>query len=392
VSRIAGVVATALVVQAILMGMSVAPAVFAPVAAPALGVEPHWVGTLFGLSGLGAMFSGTAMRALVDRFGPVRTLQLTALGMAVSMAMGASGIPLLALAAGLAIGLSLGPLVPSLLVILTHAAPPGRLAFLTSIQQMGPPIGMAAGGALLPALIVAAGWREALGVLVALALATAIGIGFMRDPGGKAASGAPRARFSLFGPLALVARTPRLRLVAIAGFALSVVFLGQAAFLVAYLSVELGYGLVAAGLLFSCSLGGAIVGRVLWGWVADRRDSIFVLGLLLVLAGATSFALAAWPRGGMPALLAVVVFLFGATASGWQGVFYAGAAQSSPPGALVEGTGGAQFWFFGGGVGGSFGLALVIGALGNYWSTYAILGVLSALTGAWVLAARRRLV
>ena len=79
-----------------------------------------------------------------------------------------------------------------------------------------------------------------------------------------------------------------LRWLAIASFCLSFVQLCLSAFAVTMLVEEVGYSLVAAGVLLSFMHAAGVGGRILWGWIADRAGNS--LGLLQFLALVTTVA------------------------------------------------------------------------------------------------------
>ena len=168
-----------------------------------------------------------------------------------------------------------------------------------------------------------------------------------------AGSGAPRVERlrlrSLAAPVAEVwANRPVRELAAVSGVysAIQISFL---TYLVSYLKLELGYSLVAAGVVFSAAQIAGALGRVLWGVVADHllrpRSVLAGLGIVMAACGVAlaSFS-SAWPSS---AVLAVCV-LYGATAVGWNGVFLAEVARLSPEGRVAFLTGGTQFFTFAG--------------------------------------------
>ena len=70
------------------------------------------------------------------------------------------------------------------------------------------------------------------------------------------------------------------------------------AYFVSYLNLELGYGLVAAGLIYSSAHAAGIVGRIVWGAVADRWLSPRrMLGLLGVMMAFSGVGVASFQRG-----------------------------------------------------------------------------------------------
>ena len=91
----------------------------------------------------------------------------------------------------------------------------------------------------------------------------------------------------------------------------------------------------------------SVIGRVLWGVLADRAVSRrTMLGLLGIGMGVSALlALAAGPAWPMWLLL-LYASVFGATAVGWNGVFLAEIARIAPQGRTSEATGGCLFFTF----------------------------------------------
>ena len=153
-------------------------------------------------------------------------------------------------------------------------------------------------------------------------------------------------------------------------------------FLVIYLTETLDYSLVAAGFALTAANLGGIVGRILWGAVAD----LFVtpralLGLIGIGAGVCAWLTAGfgadWPAA---ALLAVCVG-FGATAIGWNGVQLSQVARHAPAGQEGTITGAAGFVTFGGVLVGPPAFALIAVITGGYRVGFVTFGVLSAACG-----------
>ena len=189
-----------------------------------------------------------------------------------------------------------------------------------------------------------------------------------------------------FAPLGLVFANPPVLELAIVSMIFGSAQLALIAYFVSYLNLELGYGLVAAGLIYSTAHVAGIVGRVAWGAVADRwlqpRRTLGVLGVTMALSGVgvASFG-AAWP-------LAVVIpisVMFGASAVGWNGVYLAEVARLAPVGQVGAITGGTQFLTFIGALAAPPLFGFVVGLVGTYGKTYLLFCVLPALAGARML-------
>jgi nitrate/nitrite transporter NarK len=173
-------------------------------------------------------------------------------------------------------------------------------------------------------------------------------------------------------------RLPVLRWVAIASFALSFVQLCLATFLVTMLVEEAGYDLVTAGVMLSLVHVSGVGGRMLWGWIADRTGE----GLLWLRRLATTTAVCcvvmallqpAWPLWA----LALFLVIFGAASVGWNGLFIAEVARSSPRGTLSVAMSAAMTWNFGGILVGPAIFATVFKLTSSYTLTYGLLALVA---------------
>ncbi len=149
-------------------------------------------------------------------------------------------------------------------------------------------------------------------------------------------------------------------------------------FLVVYLTETLALSLVAAGFALTVANLGGIVGRIVWGAVADAYVAPRVLlGLIGIAAGVSGWATAAFrPGWPMEAMLAVCV-VFGATAIGWNGVQLSEVARNAPAGQAGAITGATGFITFGGVVVGPPAFALISALTGGYRVGFAVFGGLS---------------
>ncbi|MEO5697217.1 MAG: MFS transporter [Burkholderiaceae bacterium] len=367
--------------------------VMAPVAGPRdLGVPAAWVGYYIAIVYLGSMLGSVASGGMVARYGPLRVSQAGLVSCLLGLALAASTPSLCVVALGaFFVGLGYGPTTPSSSQILMRATPPSLISVTFSIKQTGVPLGGAIAGALVPTLILLVGWRWS-AVMIGLAcVALALAIQPVRrrydvdlNPS------APISLRAAFAPLGMVFRDRRLGEMAIVSFIFGGVQITLVAYLVIFLTEVFSMSLVLAGLVMAVSQVASVVGRVVWGVVADRLLSRRVmLGLLGVGMGlsalVTVFATPAWP---LP-LLFFYAAVFGATAVGWNGVFLAEVARIAPAGQISQATGGCMFFTFLGVVVSPplFSQALAIG--GSYAGAYAVFGVPALFAGVWLLAARR---
>jgi MFS family permease len=375
--------AITLAVQAITSLAMIAPSVMAPVAAAELGLSPQGIGWFVGLEYTFAMVSGLVCGGLIGRYGPVRVCQISVCLAAAGLAAGTGAVlPAVFAAAGL-IGSGYGLVNPVSSHILVRTAPPRMMSLIFSIKQTGVPLGGALAGALVPPLVLSLSWRWSAVVVALLCLSVALATQPVR-----AADAAEhrRAGTSLspgfFAPLAMVLANPWVLELSIVSMAFSAAQLALIAYFVSYLNLELGYGLVAAGLIYSSAHVAGIVGRIVWGAVADRwLSSRRMLGLLGVVMAFSGIGVAGfsvdWP---LPAVILVSI-LFGASAVGWNGVYLAEVARVAPAGQVGAITGGTQFFTFIGALAAPPLFGLVVGLSGSYGKAYLVFCLPPALAG-----------
>ncbi len=340
--------ATTLAVQALVSMAVFTVPVVAPVAAADVGIAAAYVGMYIAIVYGISMVSSLACGDLIRKVGAIRVSQLSLLLAAAALMVAAGGTLPLLLASAVLMGAGYGPVTPASSHVLARTTPPHMMSLVFSLKQTGVPVGGALAGALVPLLVLAAGWRWSLlavgaaciGVAV-LAQAIRAGLDGDRDP--ARAIGLASAA----GPLRVVTSAPDLRRLALCSFIFSSMQLCLITYLVTYLTSALDYTLVQAGLMLSMAQGTAIVARIGWGVLADRsgRPLTVLAGVAAGMAGgALGVALftPAWPTVAMAAVCAA----FGATAIGWNGVFLAEIARRAPAGKAVEATGGALFFTY----------------------------------------------
>ena len=389
-TRVVAAVAATLAVQSLTAMALAVPSVLAPVAAGDFDVPPTAVGRWVGFSYTVAMFAGLAGGTLVGRYGPIRVLQVACLGVALGLAIGAGANVALLLVCGALLGAAHGLVNPASSTILAVASPRQIRSMVFSIKQTGVPVGGALAGILVPALLLWMSWQAS---ILVLALGGAVLFALIA-PHRRIYDGARRReRLHLRGFAAPVAEVwasrPILELALISA-AFSAVQISFVTYLVSYLKIELGYSLLAAGLVFSASQVCGAVGRVVWGAVADHvfapRAVLAALGLVMALCGVGLALLT--PEWSRAAVLSVCA-LYGATAVGWNGVFLAEVARLAPEGRVAVLTGGTQFFTFGGVLLGPPLFGAIASATGSYGAGFVAAAVLPLLAVAGMIARAR---
>jgi len=322
--------------------------VMAPVAGPALGFSPSAVGYYIAVTYLGSMIGSAVAGGWVARFGPIRVSQAGLALALCGLALAASASPPLVMLGGFIVGLGYGPTTPASSVILVRAAPPAMFSLIFSIKQTGVPAGGALAGALVPVLVLAFGWQWAAVAIGVACLVLALAIGPVRDRYDRELD--PQAPISLrtaFGPVGMVLREPALRQMCITSFVYGGVQITLVTYLVTFLVDSFALTLVLAGLVMAVAQVASVIGRVVWGVLADRvltrRAMLGLLGIGMGISALLALAAGpAWPAW----LLFLYASVFGATAVGWNGVFLAEIARVAPQGRTSEATGGCLFFTF----------------------------------------------
>lgn len=389
-ARLVAAVGVTLAVQSLTAMALAVPSVLAPVAAGDFDVAPTAVGRWVGFSYMVAMFAGLAGGTFVGRYGPARMLQVAALGVALGLAIGAGAHLALLLLCGALLGAAHGLVNPASSAILAAASPSRIRSVVFSIKQTGVPLGGAVAGILVPGLLLWMSWQAAV-LALALGASALLAVVAPYRRVYDSARRAERLRILAFAlPVAEVWGNRPVRELGIVSAVYSSIQISFITYLVSYLKLELGYSLLAAGLVFSAAQISGALGRILWGAVADYvfkpRSVLAALGLVMALCGfAVASFTAAWSVG---AVLTVCV-LYGATAVGWNGVFLAEVARLAPEGRVAFLTGGTQFFTFAGVLIGPPLFGAIVSLTGSYGAGFVATAVLPLLLVAVMLARGR---
>ena len=368
--------------------MLVACAMFAPgVMAPRLGLDASTLGLYTTTTCVVAMVTTFAGGMLASRYGGFRVASVCAVAVLCATAVAAAaGASALLIVAGVILGLAYGPETPASSSVLFRVTPPAQRPLIFSLRQTGNQSGAMIGSLTLPWL---AAIDPAYGYAAIMVAAVVALVAFERlrptyDPLVRGAA----LTISLRDALAVLWDSRELRRLAIVSIPFSALQISLNAFLVTYAVGALGLSLVAAGLMLATAQCGGLAGRIAFGLVATRYVAPWITlaalgfgmsacGLLMPLTGP------AWPW----AVLLLVAFVFGLTASGWNGVFLAEVARLAPEGRVAEATGAVLVFGFSGLVLGPLLVAATANAVG-LGASYAILGA-ATLTGTMILIASR---
>ncbi|WP_159590037.1 MFS transporter [Hydrogenophaga sp. BPS33] len=367
-----------LLIQVATSAANLAPAVAAPALLSPLGLSPVAVGFYVALLYASAMVSAQLGPMLVRRWGPVRTSQWALTVSAVGLVL--VGIPQVGVAAvgTCLVGVGCGPVVPAGADMLVRATPPGRVALAFSIRQTGVPLGGVLAGLLVPPVSLAWGGQGAMiaaaGFCVIVALA-AQGLRPHFDNRTDPLSAWPSLS-SMAQPIRTVLDEPRLRGAVLGSTLYAAMQVCVASYLVVYLTRDLGWNVAVAGLGLAVAQIGGALGRVAWGALADGPAQYDGTMRLLIGAMALSgFAMVLLPQGQetLPALL--LLGLLGASAIGWNGVFFARLSQLAPHGQMAEAVAGGVFFNYLGVVIGPAIFGVAAAGLGSHGWAYALFSV-----------------
>jgi MFS transporter, ACS family, hexuronate transporter len=231
------------------------------------------------------------------------------------------------------VGLVRGAVMPGASKAIMDWFPARERATAMGIKQTGYPVAGILMAVTLPALALAIGWRYSV-ALVGLAIiagGVATLIMYRDQPGDGTTLG---LRLGMRDGLRQLARLPQLWVLGIVATLLVTAQLALVAYLALYFSdvvlltvvPEDGARIVAAGGFLALLQVGGVIGRVLWGIVSDRVFPGRRMPMLAVIGGlAGLMALAmGYLSPGLPVwLLASMVFVYGGTAVGWNGLYHA---------------------------------------------------------------------
>ena len=336
-------------VQAAASAATLAPAVAAPALELRLHVGAVGVGLYISLVYLTAMVSSQWGTVFVRRWGPIRTGQ-------VALGFSAAGLLLMvvphvaaAAAGAVLIGFGYGPITPASSAILARTTPAHRFALVFSIKQTGVPLGGAFAGLLVPSVLDHAGIGAAMGLMAALCAVSAMLSEPLRgELDGHRDTTAPLPTAArLVEPIRMVWSHRLLRTLALCSLMFSMVQVCLTSYAVSFLTHDLSWTLVAAGFALAAAQGGGVVGRVLWGLVADRRAEARTTLVGLALAMLACGLAMPWLRASTShSLVIALLVVYGACAIGWNGVFLATVARMVPLQQAALATSGCLFFTY----------------------------------------------
>jgi MFS family permease len=315
----------------------VAVGVLAPDLAPALGLSRAGIGWVAAMSSLGGVLASGFAGAMTDRIGPAPVLGTCLAGFA--CAMGFASLAPNAWTLGLAMlfgGGFAGSVNPPTNVMIAGRLA-RRLGLFLSFKQSGVPVGALVAGVTLPAISAAAGWRAGLAVSSGLLVIAAASTGFVRN------AAVVRMRLDdRFEPM----RRTELGALAFYGFVLAGVQWALFTYTTLYLTEDLGFSHVRAGVGLAVAQALGIAGRLTWGHLSDRTGRR--LGLLLVIAITSAACLVLFAAGPGRIVVWPLLAASGFAIVGWNGAFHALVAERAGPGRIGRLSGRIGIFILGG--------------------------------------------
>jgi MFS family permease len=354
--KMSSVLRPLLVVLVPLVGLA-ALHLFLPVVASLLmesaELDPAAFGWIAGAAGLGSVWLYMANHGVTPALGPLGSLRA---GVLIAVAGGllimTASLPAMIVGAIL-LGFGYATSTPASSQILVDHTPKQNWSTLFSVRQAGVPLGGIIAGGLGGWSITHLGWRPAFSVMCVLCLCLAAPLVLAprhyntARPLQPFRMGAIFALSNFLRPFRAISLAPGLTQLALACTGFAMVQSACFSFFVIYLHAGLGYGLALAGTLFAVLQAASVVGRIVFGYLADRIGS--PRPVLMVLAGCSAgsaLLLAALGSDHCPLLLFTVAGLAGASVATWNGLYLAEVANLAPAHSVGEATAGTTFFVF----------------------------------------------
>lgn len=365
-------------VQALATMAVISPAAIAPEFARTLAIDPALIGYQVSFAYIAAMLTSLFGGGIVHRLGACRTSQssivLAGAGLALLTAPTLPAVALGSLVIGVGYGLT-NPAASHLLARITTAR---RRNLIFSLKQTGVPLGVLATGLIVPPSALRLGVDVAFLIVSAFCLVGALAMQPFRRNWDADRDRDARPIRRPFEGVATILSTAPLRYLSLAAFCYAGLQISLMAYTVTLLVEELGFGLVEAGILLSMAQVAGAIGRVVWGWLADRIGySLLVMAGLGAVMTASTLATGQMTSQWSALAVQLLLLVFAAVAVGWNGVYLAEVARLSPAGKIGSVTGGSLALTFAGIVVLPSMFATAYGVVGSYTSTFALASVVT---------------
>lgn len=390
----ASALAGTLLVQTVCAFASISVPILGPPLMERAGLRPESIGLIAALSSAGICWFLASGGPMLERFGPIRTLQI---GM-VCMAIGLLALPLgaLGMLGALAIGFGNGPNTPAGSQILIRSAPPGHRTLIFSIKQAGVPLGGALAGLVSAPVVVAYGVVPTLGLLILLLMACCMAVQPLRATlEEKRADGTATWARALFQPaealrcVRALRSHPALPMLTAVGASYSLMQACLMSFTATFVYTRHGASLTEAGQVVAVMLCASMCGRIVLGWLADRiGGALRHLGVQAIIS-ALSVVLLVGAGDHEPWILYFSAALVGFTAIGWNGVHIAELARVAPLHLVSSVTSASSLFGFVASVCGPLVFMTIVAGGGGYAVAFYVMSAQLACFGAVCVFAQR---
>ena len=354
------------------------PAAIAPELARTLDLPVSMIGFQVSLAYVGATLMSLCGGLVQRKLGAVRANQIAATAIGLSLLIIAIPHVAALFVGSLGLGIAYGMTNPAASHLMMKIASPTNRNLIFSVKQTGQPLGGVVAGLMAPPIAIAFGWQWSLMAGASLALSTALLVQPLRAKLDGDRDPTTKFRSAVFKDVSLVLRIRELRLLALAALTFSGVQLALMTFAVTMLVEDVKFDLVLAGVGLAVIQIAGVAGRLGWGVIADRNGDgrktlLFAQSLSVVAAVATAFL-----SDSMP-LVAVfgILFLFGMSAVGWNGVFMAEIGRLAPEGKISSATGGVLVPTFIGVMMGPLVFSAIHEVTATYTMSFAILALVT---------------
>ena len=354
------------------------PATIAPELARTLDLPVSMIGFQVSLAYVGATLMSLCGGLVQRKLGAVRANQIAATAIGLSLLIIAIPHVAALFVGSLGLGIAYGMTNPAASHLMMKIASPTNRNLIFSVKQTGQPLGGVVAGLMAPPIAIAFGWQWSLMAGAFLALSTVLLIQPLRAKLDGDRDPTTKFRSAVFKDVSLVLRIRELRLLALAALTFSGVQLALMTFAVTMLVEDVKFDLVLAGVGLAVIQIAGVAGRLGWGVIADRNGDgrktlLFAQSLSVVAAVATAFL-----SDSMP-LVAVfgILFLFGMSAVGWNGVFMAEIGRLAPEGKISSATGGVLVPTFIGVMMGPLVFSAIHEVTATYTMSFAILALVT---------------
>jgi ACS family hexuronate transporter-like MFS transporter len=366
-------------------GLAIPPLI--PFFQPELELTYSQVGSIMSFLYLGAILMSLPAGWITDRLGVKKTIVFSLIfsGFFVAL-LGFIGSYLAAVfftfLVGLGYGMSNPPTTKGIMVL----ANDGNRGLAMSAKQTGVPIAGGLAAAVLPPLALLISWKFSFVLAGAtILLAALLSQVLYRSAKEQNPLSRPVAEEVPRREWRKILKNRNMILLSVAGAFCALVQSSLFTYTILYLKDARGFELIRAALCLTLMNGGGILGRIFWGILSDRLfkgSRKIVLQLLVALIFLITLVLGLdLPLS--PLVLTAILFVLGASAIGWNGVYHAFIGEMSGKEMAGRATGVAMAIVFMGGVMGPILFGRIVDAYHSYRAAWFFL--CAAMAGAFVV-------